>query len=512
MPDDIREFLSDLERNGQLLRVKEEIDPLDDMGAFIARADYNHLDKAILFENPKGFDIPVLANTVGGHSYTRIASTFGVPVDGAVAAIAKKMGQAMATGGIKPIRVERDQAPCQEIVLTGDDIDLTKLPILRTNPEDGAGGRNFLEGRFISGVACSKPTPDGHNLSYHRFEIQSEKMGTVWVFRLTGDAQSIAESWGAAIDDKEETWDKSKAKPFPMAFVLGVMPEFLLTGANPAMPHKGDDYAIIGGMTGRAVKMVKCATIDVDVPASAEIVIEGVFEPFEFDQQGGYASFNGYYDKARRRPVFRVSAITMRKKPIYQHVHIGLPLNECNNMASFFRGVRVFRDVQMVMPNLLDVFVDPAAGVGFTVHVKIKKRRIGEPRMAMMRAYTSLMGFCKHVFVYDEDIDIRNPHERDWALAHRFMADRDLLIIPNVIGMPIDPLAQGAMGSRAQLGVYDGHNEIPLNTRTFMGVDCTVPIGLKMMDRVVRKPEIEARIDKIWNANMGDGASNSKNH
>ena len=102
MAEDIREFLSTLERNGQLLRVKHEIDPLDDMGAFIARADYNHLDKAILFENPKGFDIPVLANTVGGNSHARIASTFGVPVEGAVAAIAKKMGQALQTGGIKP--------------------------------------------------------------------------------------------------------------------------------------------------------------------------------------------------------------------------------------------------------------------------------------------------------------------------------------------------------------------------------------------------------------------------
>ncbi|MGE3160290.1 MAG: UbiD family decarboxylase domain-containing protein, partial [Xanthobacteraceae bacterium] len=382
MADDIRDFLCELEKNGQLLRVKEEIDPLDDMGAFIARADYNHLDKAILFERPKGFDIPVLANSVGGHSYSRIATTFGVPVEGAVPAVARKMGQVLQTGGVKPVLVGRDQAPCKEIILTGDDVDLTKLPILRTNPEDGSQGRKFLEGRFISSLACSKPTPDSHNLSYHRFEIQGERIGTVWVFRLTGDAQSIAEAWGAGIDEKEDTWDKAKAKPFPMAFVLGVTPEFLLVGANPALPHKGDDFAFIGGMTGQAVKMVKCETIDVDVPANAEIVIEGVFEPFEFDQQGRYASFNAYYDAPRRRPVFRVKAITMRKNPIYQHVHIGLPLNECNNMAAFFRSVRVFRDVQMVMPNLLDVFVDPAAGVGFTVHVKIKKRRIGEPRMA----------------------------------------------------------------------------------------------------------------------------------
>jgi UbiD family decarboxylase len=499
----IRDFLEQMEQNGQLLRIRDEIDTLDDMGAFIARADYDHLDKALLFENPKGFDIPVLANTVGGCSYSRIASTFDVPIESAVPAIAQRMGAALQSGGIAPVRVEKDKAPCKEVILTGDDVDLTKLPILRTNPEDGSGGKNFVEGRFIGSLACSNPTPDSHNLSYHRFEIQGRNVGTVWVFRLTGDAQSIAEHWGAEVGDPESEWDASKGKAYPMAFVLGVRPEFLLTGANPGLPHKIDDYAIIGGMVDRPVEMVKCETIDVDVPANAEIVVEGIFEPFAFDQQGRYASFNGLYDEPRRRPVFKVTAITMRKDPIYQHVHIGQPLNECNNMAAFFRSVRVFRDVQMIMPNLRDVFVDPAAGCGFTVHLSIKKTRVGEPRMAMMRAYTALMGFCKHVFVYDADVDIRNPHERDWALAHRFMADRDLVVIPNVVGMTIDPLAQGTMGGRTRLGAYDGYDELPLNVRPFMGVDCTVPLGIHVMDRVIKKSDAEARVDEVWRAAVG---------
>ena len=196
--------------------------------------------------------------------------------------------------------------------------------------------------------------------------------------------------------------------------------------------------------------------------------------------------------------MFNVTAITMRKNPIYQHVHIGLPLNECNNMGAYGRSIRVFRDLKAVMPNVRDVFVDPAAGCGFTVHVSIKKGRVGEPKLAMMRTYTALTGFCKHCFVYDDDIDIRDPHERDWALAHRFMADRDLLVIPNVVGMPIEPLAQGQMGGRSRLGVHDGEAEIPLNVRTFMGVDCTVPLGLEMMKRVVRDKDVEARLDDIW--------------
>jgi 2,5-furandicarboxylate decarboxylase 1 len=161
--------------------------------------------------------------------------------------------------------------------------------------------------------------------------------------------------------------------------------------------------------------------------------------------------------------------------------------------------------LKAVLPNVTDVFVDPAAGCGFTVHVAMKKNRVGEPKLAMMRAYTTLGGFCKHVFVYDDDVDIRNPHQRDWALAHRFMADRDLLVIPNALGMTIDPLAQGKMGAPAKLGLYDGHLEVPQNVRAFMGVDCTVPLGLEVMKRVVKVPEVEARVDELWAAIHGHG-------
>jgi 3-polyprenyl-4-hydroxybenzoate decarboxylase len=128
----------------------------------------------------------------------------------------------------------------------------------------------------------------------------------------------------------------------------------------------------------------------------------------------------------------------------------------------------------------------------------MQKRRVGEPKLAMMRAYTALQGFCKHVFVYDDDIDIRDPRDRDWALAHRFIPDRDLTVIPNVVGMALEPLAQGVMGSNSKLGVYDGYPELPFNVRAFMGVDCTVPLGIKVMDRVGPVDEVEARVDELW--------------
>jgi 4-hydroxy-3-polyprenylbenzoate decarboxylase len=304
--------------------------------------------------------------------------------------------------------------------------------------------------------------------------------------------------WGSRIDDAPESWEPDKGKPFPIAFVFGVTPEFILGGANAALPHEYDDYAFLGGVAGTPVELVKCETQDINVPANAEIVVEGELKPFNWATQGQFASFNGFYDDPRRRPIFDVTGITMRKNPIYQHVHIGLPYNECNSIAAFFRSVKVYMQVKEVMPNLVDVFVDPSAGCGFTVHLSLKKGRIGEPKMAMMRAYTALGGFCKHVFVFDDDINIRDARDRDWALAHRFIPDRDLMIIPNVLGMNIEPMAQGIAGSNSKLGVYDGYPEIPMNVRTFMGVDCTLPLGLKVMDRVVRKPEVETRIDKLW--------------
>jgi 4-hydroxy-3-polyprenylbenzoate decarboxylase len=496
---DFRAFLDDQDKKGDLFRVPAEIDTLDEIGAFIARADYEGVHSPILFEKPKGFDIPVLANTVG-HTYRRMADAFGVAEENALPGSAMKMMEILKSGGVPPVYVDAKKAPCKEVVLTGDEVDLSLIPALRLNPQDGEGGPNFAEGRFMTSVCISKPKEDAHNLSYHRFEITGKNTGSVWIFRGTGDAFSMENFWGAKMDDPSTSVDYDKGRPFPMAFVFGLTPEFILAGANAALPHEGDDFAFIGGLRDTPVEMVKCETIDVDVPANAEIVVEGEFKPFNWTMQGKFASFNGFYDDPRRRPVFDVTAITMRKKPIYQHVHIGLPLNECNSIAAFFRSVKTFAHVKEVLPNVVDVFVDPSAGCGFTAHIAIRKRRIGEPKLAMMRAYTALAGFCKHVFVYDDDIDIRDPRDRDWALAHRFIPDRDLMIIPNVVGMPIEPMAQGVMGSNSKLGVYDGYPEIPLNVRSFMGVDCTVPLGLKVMDRVVSVPDIDAKVDKIWKA------------
>ena len=272
---DLRDYLDLLAGRGDILEISDEVDPLDEMGAIIARADTSGMNKAIMFKKAKGSTMPVLANTVGS-TYKRIAEAFGVSEGNAVAGAAAKMGKIMMGGTIPPVVVDPAKAPCREVVLKGNEVDLGLIPVLRLNPEDGGGPRS-TEGRFISSLACSQPSADAHNLSYHRFEIQGANQGTVWVFRLTGDARSIEESWGVKIGEPE---DASKGKPFPMAYVIGVTPEFLLTGANPGMPPNYNDFAFIGGLMGRPVELVKCETIDVMVPANAEIVVEGIMRPF----------------------------------------------------------------------------------------------------------------------------------------------------------------------------------------------------------------------------------------
>mgnify|MGYP001323943111 CR=1 FL=1 len=493
-----RKFIDIQDNKGELLRVPFEVDTLDDMGAFIARADYKGIDTPILFEKPKGFDIPVLANSVGLTS-KRMAAAHGVEADANMLPnVAAKMMGILKSGGVAPVYVDSSEAPCKEVIMKGDDVDLSILPVLRLNPEDGKGSPNFLEGRFITSLVASKPKENAHNLSYHRFEVTRKEGGSMRVFRGSGDAKSIGESTASETQVSSGKRVSEKHPEFSMAFVFGVTPEFILAGANRALPHESNDFAYIGGLRNEPVKLVKCETIDVDVPADAEIIVEGVMKPFNWTVQGAFASFNGFYDRPRKRPVFDVTAITMRKNPIYQHVHIGMPLNECNAIASYFRGVHVYQDLKTVLPNVVDVHCEPAAGVGFTIHIAMKKGRVGEPKVAMMRAYTALQGFCKHVFVFDDDIDIREPLERDWALAHRFIPDRDLMVIPNVLGMSLEPLAQGVMGSNSKLGVHDGHPTLPLNVRAFMGVDCTKPLGVKMMDRVKLVDQVERRVDKLW--------------
>ena len=474
------------------------METLDDMGAFIARADSKGIDKPILFERPVGFDIPVLANTVG-HTSKRIAMAHGVDAEtNILPKVAKKMAEVLKSGRVAPSFVDSGEAPCKEVIITGDEIDLSALPILRLNPNDGRGSSNFLEGRFITSLVVSKPKENAHNLSYHRFEVTRKKGGSMRVFWGSGDAKSMRESAASETQASDGKQASEKHPEFSMAFVFGVTPEFILAGANRALPHENDDFSYIGGLRNESVKLVKCETIDVDVPAGAEIVVEGVLNPSKWATQGAFASFNGFYDLPRRQPVFNVTAITMRKNPIYQHVHIGRPFNECNSIASFFRALHVYQDLKTVLPNVIDVYVEPAAGVGFTVHIAMKKRRVGEPKLAMMRAYSSMQGRCKHVFVFDDDIDIREPLERAWALAHRFIPDRDLTIISNVLGVDLEPLAQGELGSNSKLGVHDGHPELPLNVRAFMGVDCTKPLGIKMMKRVQLVKEVELRVDAFF--------------
>jgi len=469
---DFRRFLEEQDGAGHLLRVPFEVDTLDDMGAFIARADSRGIDHPILFEKPTGFDMPVLANTVG-QSSRLMAAAHGVDAnENLLPPIATKMKATLQSGGIAPTIVDSDRAPCKEIIMTGGDVDLSVLPVLRLNPGDG--------GRFMTSLVVSKPGDNAHNLSYHRFQVTERDGGPMRVFRLSGNARSM----------RDQT--------FPMAFVFGVTPEFILAGANKALPHESNDFAYIGGLRDEPVELVRCETIDVDVPANAEIVVEGLLRPEEQVTQGAFASFSGCYDVPRPQPLFKVTAITMRNKPIYQHVHIGRPLNECNSIASFFRALDVYQDLKTVLPNIIDVYAEPSAGVGFTMHISITKRRIGEPKLAMMRIHSTTQGRCKHVFVYDDDIDIRDPRDRDWALAHRFIPDRDLTVVSNVLGVELEPLAQGVMGSNSKLGVHDGYPELPLNVRAFMGVDCTKPLGIKMMDRVEPVAAVEARVDQLW--------------
>ena len=357
---DFRDFIRRRDKSGELFRVPFEVDTLDEMGAFIARADYQGIHKPILFEKPAGFDIPVLANTVG-HTNRAMAQAFGVDESNALPGCAMKTMEVLKEGGIPPVFVENADAPCKEVILTGDDVDLGLLPVLRLNPQDGQGASRFAEGRFMTSLCASSPREGANNLSYHRLEITSRNSGVMWIFRGTGDAISMQDYWGALIDAPSSTWEPEKGRPFPVAFVFGVTPEFILGGANAALPHEHDDYAFLGGVAGTQVELVKCETQDINVPANAEIVVEGELKPFNWATQGQFASFNGSYDDPRRRPIFDVTGITMRKNPIYQHVHIGLPFNECNSIAAFFRSVKVFMQVKEVLPNLVDVFVDPSA-------------------------------------------------------------------------------------------------------------------------------------------------------
>jgi UbiD family decarboxylase len=443
MFEDLRGYLEHLEQQGQLKRVSEEVDSKYDIAAGIRKTS-DIEGPALLFENVRSFPG---WRVLGGLFATRklIALGLGVPEEQLL-----ERYLTLEDKRIAPATVST--GPVKEIKWTGSDIDLHKLPIVTHAGKD--------VGAYVTiGVQVGKdPDNRARNLSIHRMLLLGKDRLSLWA--------PPDHHLGRMILKAEE-----KKRGLEVATAIGVEPAIVI-GSQAKVPYGVDEYHVAGGLRGAPVALVRCETIDVEVPAMAEIVIEGVTVPGERVPDGPYGEYPGCYSEAKSAPVLKVTAITMRKNPIYQTALTGMPVTENHTLIEYANAAVIYRESMKIVPEVRDVYVTPGGTFRHHVVVSIKKRHDDEARNLILALLAIGIGL-KQVTVVDDDIDIRNPTEVEWALSTRMQPDRDLIIIPRLACSTLDPSVPK-----------------PRSTAGW-GIDATVPVADRSKYEKVLIPGVE---------------------
>ncbi len=450
--DDPKDFLACLEAEGDLVRVTSPVDVLYEISAYIRKTS-DEQGPAVLFERVKGFDMPV----VGGLFAARRR---------VLRALEYAPGEALERfyegirSPIDPVVV--DAGPCQEVVFEGDEVDLTRLPIPKYSLEDG--------GVFIThGVQISKDTETGgKNAGIYRMQLKGPDRLGMWVGKHQDGCLQIlkAERRGEALE---------------VAVALGVDPVIMLATQVKA-DYGVDELTLAGGLRGKPVEVVRCRTVDLEVPATSEIVIEGRVIPNYREAEGPFGEFSGYYGPESEMPVVEVTAITHRSSPIFHAGLTGPPMTENHFLKQLPNEVTLYRELSAKFPEVKTVTFPASGCCEYSCYISMTPRYKGQPRNVILAALGSARR-PKLVVVVDEDIDIHDDVKVLWAATTRVQADRDVVIVPGMGSGPLDPSASEEAYSAV------------------MGIDATRPFGqpfpqVPVVPGVERVPDLSTLIRK----------------
>ncbi|MHB0984922.1 MAG: 4-hydroxy-3-polyprenylbenzoate decarboxylase [Sulfuricella sp.] len=482
---DLRDFISQLEQRGELKRISAEVSPHLEMTEICDRV-LKTGGPAILFEKPAGHSMPVLANLFG--TPKRVAMGMGEESVEALREVGKLLAFLKEPEPPKGLKDAWDKlplfrqvlnmaprvlssAPCQEIVWEGKDVDLAKLPIQTCWPGDVAP-------LITWGLVITRgPLKKRQNLGIYRQQvIAPDKVIMRWLAHR-----------GGALDfrDFQQAYP---GQPFPLAVALGADPATILGAVTP-VPDSLSEYQFAGLLRGSKTELVKALGSDLQVPASAEIVLEGVIHPGEMALEGPYGDHTGYYNEQAEFPVFTIERITLRKNPIYHSTYTGKPPDEPAILGVALNEVFVPL-LQKQFPEITDFYLPPEGCSYRLAVVSIKKQYAGHAKRVMFGVWSFLRQFMytKFIIVTDDDVNIRDWKEVIWAMTTRMDPARDTLLVENT---PIDYLdfASPVSGLGSKMGM-DATNKWPGETMREWGR----PI---IMDAAVK-----ARVDEIWK-NLG---------
>ena len=478
---DLREFIAFLEQRGELVRISQEVDPNLEMTEISDRT-LRAKGPALLFENPKGYDTPVLCNLFG--TPERVAMGMGQESVSAlrdVGTLLAFLKEPEPPKGLRDLWEKRHDfkqvlnmpvkqiksAPCQEIVLEGEQVDLDQLPIQTCWPGD--------VGPLVTwALAITRgPEKERQNLGIYRMQkIAKNKLIMRW----------LAHRGGAL--DYRDFQKKYPGKPYPVAIALGADPATTLGAVTP-VPDTLSEYAFAGLLRGEKTQVTKCIGSDLQVPASAEYVLEGFLHPGEEAEEGPFGDHTGYYNEVETFPVFTIDRITHRKDPIYHSTYTGRPPDEPAILGVALNEVFV-PILQKQFPEIVDFYLPPEGCSYRMAVVSMKKQYPGHAKRVMLGVWSFLRQFMytKFVIVTDDDVDVRNWEDVIWAMTTRMDPTRDTVLVDNT---PIDYLdfASPVPGLGSKMGL-DATNKMPGETNREWGE----PIE---MDKSVKD-----RIDALW--------------
>lgn len=489
---DLRDFIAQLEQRGELKRISQEVDPNLEITEICDRT-LRAGGPALLFENPKGSDIPLLGNLFG--TPKRVALGMGEESAEALREVGKLLAFLKEPDPPKGMKDAWDKLPvfkqvlnmapkvvkkasCQEVVIEGKDVDLGKLPIQTCWPGDA--------GPLITwGLVVTKgPNKERQNLGIYRQQVIAKNQVIMrWLAHR-----------GGALDFRD--WcTKHPGERFPIAVALGADPATILGAVTP-VPDTLSEYGFAGLLRGSKTEVVQCQTSELQVPASAEFVLEGYLQQGVEADEGPFGDHTGYYNEVERFPVFTIERITHRKDPIYHSTYTGRPPDEPAVLGVALNEVFV-PILQKQFPEIVDFYLPPEGCSYRWACVSMKKQYPGHAKRVMLGVWSFLRQFMytKFVVITDDDVDIRNWEDVIWAMTTRMDPGRDTTIIDNT---PIDYLdfASPVSGLGSKMG-FDATNKWPGETNREWGT------AIEMSE------EIRQKVDKLWESLGIDGPTQS---
>ncbi len=414
---DLREYLKALEAKGKLKRVKKEVDKDWEIAAVCRQLFYKFPDSkrpAVMFENVKGFNIPVVAGALGA---SREIYAIGLETD-SVDGINRKWDRALE----KPIppRIVKE-GPCKENIWMGEKVDILKLPVpVWTVGED--------PGPFFTSpyVITKDPETGVRNVGTYRMQVKGPNKTGFLIDKVQDAAWHVKKN-----DDKNN--------PTPVAVVIGADPSIGYVSVSK-MSETLDEFAIAGALRGEPVDLVPCETVPLEVPATAEIVLEGEIPANARELEGPFGEYTGYMGPAGQQPFFIIKCMTFRNSPIYQAFISQRPPSESSCIRGIGREWPLFKHLKYVL-NLpvRDVRLKEAGGSGAYVVVSLKKQFEGQVKQTMYGIWSLRTGFGKITVIVDDDIDIWDDFAVDWALSWRVRPDKDIYIERDVQAVGLDP-------------------------------------------------------------------------